>query len=134
MQSIRLSVIPRGLGLLWTALARFTRRAISTWLGSILRQLRNLHGSNNGTPPKLPIDVFEGIQSAYWCGIRHHIYIRLMEKDNKKARDDARRDYNDTVRVCISSQLLRIFRVNQSLLYSHWLNLYESEIPATRLF
>ena len=25
--------------------------------------------------------------------------IRLMEKDNKKARDDARREYNDTVRV-----------------------------------
>lgn len=22
-----------------------------------------------------------------------------MEKDNKKARDDARRDYNDTIRV-----------------------------------
>jgi hypothetical protein len=23
-----------------------------------------------------------------------------MEKDNKKSREDARRDYNDTVRVC----------------------------------
>ena len=32
-----------------------------------------------------------------------YIYIRLMEKDNKKARDDARRDYNDTVRVGTSS-------------------------------
>lgn len=25
---------------------------------------------------------------------------RLMEKDNKKARDDARKEFNDTVRVC----------------------------------
>lgn len=24
-----------------------------------------------------------------------------MERDNKKARDDARREYNDVVRVCI---------------------------------
>lgn len=29
----------------------------------------------------------------------HYSYSRLMEKDNKKARDDARKDYNDTVRV-----------------------------------
>lgn len=26
---------------------------------------------------------------------------RLMEKDNKKARDDAKREYNDTVRVSV---------------------------------
>lgn len=27
------------------------------------------------------------------------VYIRMMEKENKKAREDARRDYNDVVRV-----------------------------------
>lgn len=33
---------------------------------------------------------------------------RLMERDNKKARDNARREYNETVRVCtiIVSQTL----------------------------
>lgn len=30
---------------------------------------------------------------------------RLMEKDNKKAREDARREYNDTVRVSTSVYL-----------------------------
>lgn len=25
---------------------------------------------------------------------------RIMEKENKKARDDARKEYNETVRVC----------------------------------
>jgi hypothetical protein len=82
-------------------LARFTQHEISTRLGLILLPLRILHGSNNGTPQKLRIDVFEGMQSVHRCGIRYHFYIRLMEKDNKKAREDARRDYNDTVRVCI---------------------------------
>jgi DnaJ family protein A protein 5 len=45
------------------------------------------------------------IQHLY--GVRW-IYIRLMEKDNKKARDDARRDYNDTVRVRAPLSLLCI--------------------------
>jgi len=26
-------------------------------------------------------------------------FLRLMERDNKKAREDARREYNETVRV-----------------------------------
>lgn len=30
---------------------------------------------------------------------------RLMERDNKKARDDARKEYNDTIRVCCSLSL-----------------------------
>ena len=30
------------------------------------------------------------------------IHSRVMEKENKKARDDARKEYNETVRVCAS--------------------------------
>lgn len=31
-----------------------------------------------------------------------------MEKDNKKARDNARKEYNDTVRVCSTSPFITI--------------------------
>lgn len=33
--------------------------------------------------------------------------FRIMEQENKKARDDARREYNDVVRVCRVSIFLR---------------------------
>lgn len=29
----------------------------------------------------------------------HQLYFRLMEKENKKARDDSRKGYNETIRV-----------------------------------
>lgn len=53
-----------------------------------------------------------------------------MEKENKKARDDARKEYNDTVRVCrppsnINTTLLRF----SSLL----LCLFENETHGIRL-
>lgn len=90
-----------------------TQRALSIRCGSILQRPKTLHGLNNGIPLKLRIDVFEGMKSIYLYDIRYYIYIRLMEKDNKKAREDARRDYNDTVRVRIRLPLSRIFRLTR---------------------
>lgn len=58
------------------------------------------------------------------------IIARLMEKDNKKAREDARREYNDMVKVnrviisCIDNLL--------SQLPSLSFNLLENEILATK--
>lgn len=40
----------------------------------------------------------------------NHRYNRLMEKENKKSRDDARREYNDTVRVSSHIMRLRAYR------------------------
>lgn len=55
----------------------------------------------------------------------------MMEKDNKKARDDARRDYNDTVRVSVYINRSNNASLNSMLSLS--LNSSESEILVTRL-
>ena len=34
------------------------------------------------------------------------MYTRLMERDNKKAKEDAKREYVDVVRVRLNSKLL----------------------------
>lgn len=45
-----------------------------------------------------------------------------MEKDNKKARDDARRDYNDTVRVSKT--------LPSCCIYVTWHYVVSGQIPA----
>ncbi len=54
-----------------------------------------------------------------------------MEKDNKKARDDARREYNETIRVRNSHRPVESVLLN--LTRSLWLNFYGSVTPATSL-
>lgn len=60
---------------------------------------------------------------------------RLMEKDNKKARDNARKEYNDTVRVRSTSPFITILifsKLMRSNLYdSHLLLSSANAIPDT---
>ena len=41
---------------------------------------------------------------------------RLMEKENKKARDDARKEYNESVRVCHIGPCVGMCRLTLSVL------------------
>ncbi|KAK0235829.1 hypothetical protein EDD85DRAFT_1009348 [Armillaria nabsnona] len=45
----------------------------------------------------IPLELGHPFRRAKTCP-QHGHFTTLVEKDNKKARDDARRDYNDTVR------------------------------------
>lgn len=97
------SVFQHGLGLLRTSATILIWQNLSTQYGrTLLRQKISL-GWNSGNPQKLPIAALEGW--AFFPVIarkRNRLnFSRLMEKDNKKARHDARKDYNDTVRVSV---------------------------------
>jgi hypothetical protein len=64
---------------------RFPQRRNSRgWISGIFRR-RQIVGLEGGT--------------SFVLGKWTETGIRLMEKDNKKARDDAKREYNDAIRV-----------------------------------
>jgi len=60
------------------------------------------------------------------------IWRRLMEKDNKKARDDARKEYNDTIRVSYSLFPLRFDHCAQALTCRLSLHSFGNETRATK--
>lgn len=59
------------------------------------------------------------------------IHYRLMEKENKKAREDARKEYNETIRVRVP--IPATLQINSDLgIRSRWQCSFEGVIHVTR--
>lgn len=83
---------------------------------------------NLAEAPDRRVRRYAFVLACHTCPKDEH---RLMEKDNKKAREDARRDYNDTVRVRNMSFVVLI-PINTFVFYSPLLNLSGNETHATK--
>lgn len=73
--------------------------AYSTPGGSISPRQKIFLGPRSGTFQRPQIAGQEGSYEDNYLSIFISLSYRLMEKENRKAREDARKEYNDTVKV-----------------------------------